>query len=360
MSLIGPRPTLRYQVDRYDERQLPPSRRQARDHRLGADPRPRVAAVGRADRARPLVRRAPLARRRPEDPAADAARALRRHLQGRDRWLEAGWLSGRPPLAAICVVRRSCLGALERRPLPDRRRATTRGDHMAYADGLVPGWHLPQHEGEYYTPPGFYAVAGTARLAGEQDRARRPPPRGQAVNVLFLLGTVLLVAADRARALARPAPDRARRGGVRRLPAGDGRGRARCSTRSRCRSSSRRSRSGSASGRSPTRATRGRSASRSAPRQLVRAWALATVGGRACSRSLVGAALARARDRRACSRSRSRPPGTSTSGTTYGGQPQFPQPAQLEEAAARAAAAVVLLRPGPARRDHRRRTGRTR
>ena len=27
MSLIGPRPTLRYQVDRYDERQLPPARR---------------------------------------------------------------------------------------------------------------------------------------------------------------------------------------------------------------------------------------------------------------------------------------------------------------------------------------------
>ena len=61
MSVIGPRPTLRYQVDRYDERQR---------HRL--DVKPGItgwaqihgraeAAVGRADRARPLVRRAPLA-----------------------------------------------------------------------------------------------------------------------------------------------------------------------------------------------------------------------------------------------------------------------------------------------------------
>ena len=42
MSVIGPRPTLRYQVEQYDERQLPPARRQAGDHRLGADPRPRA------------------------------------------------------------------------------------------------------------------------------------------------------------------------------------------------------------------------------------------------------------------------------------------------------------------------------
>ena len=62
MSLIGPRPTLRYQVEAYDERQLHRLDVQARDHRLGADPRPHEAAVGRADRARPLVRRAPLAR----------------------------------------------------------------------------------------------------------------------------------------------------------------------------------------------------------------------------------------------------------------------------------------------------------
>ena len=88
MSLIGPRPTLRYQVDRYDERQLHRLDVLPGHHRLGADPRPHDAAVGRADRARPLVRRAPELAGRPEDPAAHAARALRRHLQGRDRWLD--------------------------------------------------------------------------------------------------------------------------------------------------------------------------------------------------------------------------------------------------------------------------------
>src|SRR4029079_19798960 len=55
-----------------------------RPHRRGADPRPRDASVGRADRARRLVRRAPLTARRPEDPPADAARAVRRHVQGHD------------------------------------------------------------------------------------------------------------------------------------------------------------------------------------------------------------------------------------------------------------------------------------
>ena len=33
-------------------------------------------------------------------------------------------------------------------------------EHWAYADGLVPGGHLPHGTGEYYTPPGFYALAG--------------------------------------------------------------------------------------------------------------------------------------------------------------------------------------------------------
>ena len=63
----------------------------ARPHRLGADPRPRDALLGRADRARRLVRRARVAGRRPEDPAAHAARALRRHVQGR-----VGRLAGLP------------------------------------------------------------------------------------------------------------------------------------------------------------------------------------------------------------------------------------------------------------------------
>ena len=61
MSIVGPRPTVQVQVDRYTERQRGRLERPAGPHRLGADQRPRVAAVARADRARPLVRRARVA-----------------------------------------------------------------------------------------------------------------------------------------------------------------------------------------------------------------------------------------------------------------------------------------------------------
>ena len=68
-------------------------------------------------------------------------------------------------------------------------------DHQAYADGLVPGWHFPQHTGEYYTPPGFYFVAGIVDWLYKQSGSGDPDRAGQLLNLLFLLGTVLLVAA---------------------------------------------------------------------------------------------------------------------------------------------------------------------
>jgi hypothetical protein len=71
--------------------------------------------------------------------------------------------------------------------------------HMAYADGLFPGWHLPRPSAteatEYYTPPGFYLVAGVADWVFKQTGSGDPDRAAQAVNVVFLLGTVLLVAA---------------------------------------------------------------------------------------------------------------------------------------------------------------------
>ena len=63
MSIVGPRPTLPVQVDAVHRPPARPARGQARDHRLGAGQRPRLAAVVGAHRARPLVRRAPLAAR---------------------------------------------------------------------------------------------------------------------------------------------------------------------------------------------------------------------------------------------------------------------------------------------------------
>ena len=74
MSLIGPRPTLPVQVEQYTERQRGRLAVKPGHHRLGAGQRPRVAAVGRADRARPLVHRAPLAGARPRRSCAHGAR----------------------------------------------------------------------------------------------------------------------------------------------------------------------------------------------------------------------------------------------------------------------------------------------
>ena len=65
--------------------------------------------------------------------------------------------------------------------------------HFAYADGLIPHLRLPHGTGEYYTPPGFYAVAGTLDLIAKQLGVGDPHRAGMAVNILFLLGTVLLV-----------------------------------------------------------------------------------------------------------------------------------------------------------------------
>jgi hypothetical protein len=67
------------------------------------------------------------------------------------------------------------------------------GDHKAYADGLVPGGHLPHGTGEYYTPPGYYALAGTADWVASKLGIGEPHRAGSALNILFLLGTIVLV-----------------------------------------------------------------------------------------------------------------------------------------------------------------------
>jgi dolichyl-phosphate-mannose-protein mannosyltransferase len=66
-------------------------------------------------------------------------------------------------------------------------------EHMQYADGLVPGGHLPHGTGEYYTPPGWYAVAGFLDWIARGLGVGEPHRAGELVNVLSLLGTVVLV-----------------------------------------------------------------------------------------------------------------------------------------------------------------------
>src|SRR5207244_4207967 len=74
-------------------------RGQARDHGLGAGPRARIAAVERAHRARPLLRRAPFPRARPAHPRAHARDGPRRvgAVQGRIRRLGGRAVSSASP-----------------------------------------------------------------------------------------------------------------------------------------------------------------------------------------------------------------------------------------------------------------------
>ena len=102
----------------------------------------------------------------------------------------AGRLSSRNALVALCVFV-AALGVwnVARYPPGDGYDAS---DHLAYADGLIPGWRLPHGIGEYYQPPGWYALAGAADWVARQLGAGEPHRAGMALGVLFLLGTVVL------------------------------------------------------------------------------------------------------------------------------------------------------------------------
>jgi hypothetical protein len=69
-------------------------------------------------------------------------------------------------------------------------------DHIAYADGIVHG-HLPSQVGgsEYYSPPLFYAVAGSLTWIGEQVGLGEPHRLVLAFNVVVQLATALLLLA---------------------------------------------------------------------------------------------------------------------------------------------------------------------
>jgi hypothetical protein len=63
--------------------------------------------------------------------------------------------------------------------------------HREYADllihhGEIPG---PETRSEYYTPPGFYALAGVATVVGEHMHSGDPHKLGQLLNWLVLLAT---------------------------------------------------------------------------------------------------------------------------------------------------------------------------
>jgi 4-amino-4-deoxy-L-arabinose transferase-like glycosyltransferase len=107
----------------------------------------------------------------------------------------AGWTAASPRtrIGAICVGA-GLIGAWNALHYPPQYGYDA-AEHMAYADGLVPGGRFPQGvaPNEYYTPPGYYAVAGTLDWLARRLTVGEPHRAGAAVNVLFLLGTVLLV-----------------------------------------------------------------------------------------------------------------------------------------------------------------------
>lgn len=69
--------------------------------------------------------------------------------------------------------------------------------HLVYATGLVEHGSIPGKEtrGEYYSPPGFYAVAGAAWWVGKQLGLGEPARLALALNVLYQLATALLLLA---------------------------------------------------------------------------------------------------------------------------------------------------------------------
>ena len=116
-------------------------------------------------------------------------------------------------------------------------------DHIAYAEAILHGHGFPDGVGEYYTPPGFYAVTAGAIWLGEQIGLGEPLRLIQLVNAVLLVATAVLLLE-----LARLVFPSRRRLHVAALGAVRASGcwrhdRPRWCTPSRCRSSSRPSRS---------------------------------------------------------------------------------------------------------------------
>lgn len=64
---------------------------------------------------------------------------------------------------------------------------------LDYANGLVRDGQLPDEAGSYYTPPGFFAVAGVAIQLGEALGMDHPERLGQLVSALAVVGSGVLV-----------------------------------------------------------------------------------------------------------------------------------------------------------------------
>jgi hypothetical protein len=68
-------------------------------------------------------------------------------------------------------------------------------EHQAYADLLIHHAQIPGPEtrSEYYTPPGFYALAGLATLVGEHVHSQDPHKLAQYMNWLVVIATAVVL-----------------------------------------------------------------------------------------------------------------------------------------------------------------------
>ena len=175
MSIVGPRPTLESQVLAYTPHQRGRLAVKPRHHRLGPGQRPRVAAVAGADRARPLVRRAPFAGARPDDPAPNGrhGRARPRDLQGSD-----GRMAG-PDQRDVAVL---LTGVGKRYDIVSafaQHATVIAADPNPLAPAQYAAHHrrpVPRIDDPGYVPALRGAVLGVRRRSGRA--ADRPRPRG--------------------------------------------------------------------------------------------------------------------------------------------------------------------------------------
>src|SRR5262249_40354894 len=69
------------------------------------------------------------------------------------------------------------------------------GAHWKYSQLLIHHGRFPSQgpASEYYTPPGYYAIAGAVVWVGQKAGMHHPVRLAQQLNVFFVLGTALLV-----------------------------------------------------------------------------------------------------------------------------------------------------------------------
>src|SRR5689334_8909601 len=66
-------------------------------------------------------------------------------------------------------------------------------DHIGYARSILDGHGFPDGVGEYYTPPGFYAVLAATIWIGETLGIGEPLRLIQLVNAALLVATAVLL-----------------------------------------------------------------------------------------------------------------------------------------------------------------------